>query len=157
MSRGARLRVVGPTLRWAWTRPHQPPALILRPRSTSFTRSQQRWWHARDDGSSYTGGGGLPSHEEDKKAKVGVNGEADDERWVKSYGLSGRGKGNATRVVARGHVIETDVPRSMGGADGAPQPVELLLAALVVRRGEKREVKPKAGVPFWCLHLSAAS
>ena len=53
---------------------------------------------------------------------------------VKSYHLTGRGARAATRVTARDtHTIHTDVPKSMGGKDTAPQPVELLLAALMVR------------------------
>jgi len=42
-----------------------------------------------------------------------------------------RGGGVAATVLARNHTIQTDVPKSMGGEDAAPQPVELVLAALV--------------------------
>lgn len=34
-------------------------------------------------------------------------------------------------VLARHHEIRLDLPKTMGGADGAPQPVELLVAALI--------------------------
>ena len=50
----------------------------------------------------------------------------------KSYHLLGQGRGAATRVAAREHTIHMDVPKSMGGKDSAPQPVELMLAALMV-------------------------
>jgi len=50
---------------------------------------------------------------------------------LKTYCLTGRGGGVAATVLARNHTIQTDVPKSMGGEDAAPQPVELVLAALV--------------------------
>mmetsp|Transcript_31164 Transcript_31164/g.68193 ORF Transcript_31164/g.68193 Transcript_31164/m.68193 type:complete len:222 (+) Transcript_31164:1-666(+) len=51
----------------------------------------------------------------------------------KVYKLSARSMGRAGTVISTdtGHTIRTDVPKHMGGDDIAPQPVELLLAALV--------------------------
>lgn len=51
---------------------------------------------------------------------------------LKSYVVAGEGKGGAsTSVHGGGHNVSTDLPRSMGGKDVAPQPVELLMSALV--------------------------
>lgn len=52
---------------------------------------------------------------------------------LKSYELRGHGVGGATCVVSSGgnHTIKTDLPRKMGGKDEAPQPVELLVSALI--------------------------
>ena len=48
------------------------------------------------------------------------------------YSLRAEGRGVGTRTVfGTGQVAATDLPRAMGGRDGDPQPVELLLAALV--------------------------
>mmetsp|Transcript_112000 Transcript_112000/g.311839 ORF Transcript_112000/g.311839 Transcript_112000/m.311839 type:complete len:200 (-) Transcript_112000:85-684(-) len=49
----------------------------------------------------------------------------------KTYSITGEGRGAAARLACRTHTLLTDVPRAMGGCDAAPQPVELLLAALV--------------------------
>jgi len=49
---------------------------------------------------------------------------------AKSYQLDGVGVTGGTRVEATtntGHSIATDIPKSMGGKDTAPQPVETLL------------------------------
>ena len=54
-----------------------------------------------------------------------------DDANVKSYALTGRGSGVTATVLARHHEIRLDLPKTMGGADGAPQPVELLVAALI--------------------------
>ncbi len=55
-----------------------------------------------------------------------------DETHMKRYPLVARGAGAQCTIKARDlHEIRTDVPKSMGGGDEAPQPVELLLSALV--------------------------
>lgn len=62
----------------------------------------------------------------------GDDAAAGDEKHVKRYPLVARGAGVQCTIKARDlHEIRTDVPRSMGGGDEAPQPVELLLSALV--------------------------
>lgn len=51
---------------------------------------------------------------------------------AKAYQLDGFGVAGGTRVEATtgtGHSISTDIPKSMGGGDTAPQPVETLLGA----------------------------
>lgn len=57
-----------------------------------------------------------------------------DEKHKKSYRIQGStSESSRAGVRARtgtGHVLHTDLPRPMGGADGAAQPVETLLAAL---------------------------
>eukprot|EP00927_Polykrikos_kofoidii_P061850 TRINITY_DN5667_c0_g2_i4.p1 TRINITY_DN5667_c0_g2~~TRINITY_DN5667_c0_g2_i4.p1 ORF type:complete len:206 (+),score=34.78 TRINITY_DN5667_c0_g2_i4:250-867(+) len=50
---------------------------------------------------------------------------------TKTYFVSGESAGVAATVTARQHTISTGLPRTMGGKDVAPQPVELFLAALV--------------------------
>ena len=52
---------------------------------------------------------------------------------LKQYSLQGQSTGRAGCTVQTdtGHTVSTDVPRFMGGADLAPQPVELLLTALL--------------------------
>jgi len=50
---------------------------------------------------------------------------------VKTYEVSGVGIRTGCAVTARNHSIATDVPAPMGGQDAAPQPVELLVAALI--------------------------
>eukprot|EP00559_Dactyliosolen_fragilissimus_P000380 CAMPEP_0184873884 /NCGR_PEP_ID=MMETSP0580-20130426/42083_1 /TAXON_ID=1118495 /ORGANISM="Dactyliosolen fragilissimus" /LENGTH=228 /DNA_ID=CAMNT_0027376825 /DNA_START=64 /DNA_END=747 /DNA_ORIENTATION=+ len=52
--------------------------------------------------------------------------------FKKPYAIEGTGKWSATvsRTVT-GHVIRTDVPKSMGGNNQAPQPVEYLLASWI--------------------------
>ena len=58
--------------------------------------------------------------------------EGASETFIKRYPLVARGSGTQCVMKARNvHDIRTDVPKAMGGADEAPQPVELLLAALV--------------------------
>ena len=58
--------------------------------------------------------------------------EEDESMYVKSYGIAGVGRRNTARIETNtGHTLETDVPKSMGGSDGAPQPVETLLAAWI--------------------------
>ena len=58
--------------------------------------------------------------------------EGASETFIKRYPLVARGSGVQCVMKARNvHDIRTDVPKAMGGADEAPQPVELLLAALV--------------------------
>ena len=57
---------------------------------------------------------------------------SDDESssYTKSYRLDGVGEGSRVDIrTSTGHNLSTDVPRSMGGGDTAPQPVETLLAA----------------------------
>jgi len=50
--------------------------------------------------------------------------------FVKSYQLDGIGEGNQVNVVCNtGHTLCTDIPKTMGGRDSGPQPVETLLAA----------------------------
>jgi uncharacterized OsmC-like protein len=51
---------------------------------------------------------------------------------AKAYQLDGFGVAGGTKVEATtgtGHSISTDIPKSMGGGDTAPQPVETLLGA----------------------------
>jgi uncharacterized OsmC-like protein len=54
---------------------------------------------------------------------------------IKTYKLQGTTssttKCGVTLTTNTGHVIETDLPRFMGGKDGAAQPVELLLSSLI--------------------------
>ena len=50
----------------------------------------------------------------------------------KSYTLNGKGLPGGTKVEATtntGHSLATDIPKTMGGEDTAPQPVETLLGA----------------------------
>jgi len=47
------------------------------------------------------------------------------------YKANAMGSGNTSKISCRDHVIDTDVPKALGGRDQAPQPVELLLAALI--------------------------
>ena len=50
--------------------------------------------------------------------------------YTKSYKLSGMGNGPGVSVTTNtGHTIQTDLPKTMGGKNLAPQPVETLLAA----------------------------
>ena len=59
---------------------------------------------------------------------------ADDDasRWIKSYHLAGQGvKNKCISQTEDGHEIRSDVPKAMGGSDTAPQPVYLLLSAMV--------------------------
>ena len=44
---------------------------------------------------------------------------------------STRGRPSCDVTTSTGHHLQTDLPRKAGGADGAAQPVELMLAALV--------------------------
>jgi uncharacterized OsmC-like protein len=61
-----------------------------------------------------------------------VSGDDSAEKHVKRYPLLARGSGVQCVMKARNvHDIRSDVPKSMGGLDEAPQPVELLLSALV--------------------------
>ena len=58
--------------------------------------------------------------------------EGASKTFIKRYPLVARGSGTQCVMKARNvHDIRTDVPKAMGGADEAPQPVELLLAALL--------------------------
>ena len=51
-------------------------------------------------------------------------------RYALSAAATDGGPGCAART-STGHTCRTDLPRAAGGKDGAPQPVELVLAALV--------------------------
>ena len=56
----------------------------------------------------------------------------DDAQYTKSYRIQGVGRQSQAEMTTNtGHVIQTDVPKKMGGKDVAPQPVETLLAALL--------------------------
>lgn len=55
----------------------------------------------------------------------------DSDKHVKRYPLVARGAGVQCAIKARNFMINTDIPKQMGGMDEAPQPVELLLSALV--------------------------
>eukprot|EP00978_Attheya_sp_CCMP212_P007442 scaffold17244_cov55-Attheya_sp.AAC.5 len=56
----------------------------------------------------------------------------DGEEFRKSYGIRGVGRNSSVQLeTSTGHVIQSDVPASMGGTDTAPQPVELLLGSLL--------------------------
>ena len=58
--------------------------------------------------------------------------EKSSENYVKSYSVVGIGRGSYTKSHTNtGHLLETDIPKKMGGNDSAPQPVEHLLAALI--------------------------
>ena len=49
---------------------------------------------------------------------------------IKSYNLNGIGYGTKVEIKTNtGHHIETDIPKTMGGQDTAPQPVEMLLSS----------------------------
>jgi uncharacterized OsmC-like protein len=49
---------------------------------------------------------------------------------IKSYNLNGIGYGTKVEIKTNtGHQIETDIPKTMGGQDTAPQPVEMLLSS----------------------------
>jgi len=94
------------------------------------------------------GGGGLPSvgratarayasprqHVTSATSAISATTDGDDNgvQLSKSYLVVGRGAGAATTVHARHHTVAMDVPKPMGGKDAAPQPVELLLSALMV-------------------------
>ena len=52
-------------------------------------------------------------------------------KFEKVYKMTGRGEECAASVSVRGHRILTDTPKLSGGKDGAAQPVELVLAALI--------------------------
>lgn len=55
-----------------------------------------------------------------------------DSKWIKSYDLNATGiKNRCVTQTEDGHEITTDVPKSMGGQDSGPQPVYLLLSAMV--------------------------
>jgi|TARA_B110000977_G_scaffold180303_1_gene239777 putative redox protein len=54
-----------------------------------------------------------------------------DEKHLKRYPLIARGAGVQCVMKARSFDVKTDIPKAMGGLDEAPQPVELLLSALV--------------------------
>ena len=52
--------------------------------------------------------------------------------FCQSYRINGLGRGSATCLnTGTGHEIRTDLPQKMGGQDAQPQPVELLLGALI--------------------------
>eukprot|EP00816_Leptocylindrus_hargravesii_P004938 CAMPEP_0196806498 /NCGR_PEP_ID=MMETSP1362-20130617/6405_1 /TAXON_ID=163516 /ORGANISM="Leptocylindrus danicus, Strain CCMP1856" /LENGTH=183 /DNA_ID=CAMNT_0042179999 /DNA_START=335 /DNA_END=886 /DNA_ORIENTATION=+ len=53
-------------------------------------------------------------------------------KHLKSYSIRATGHNSATKSQTNtGHELQSDVPKSMGGGDAAPQPVEHLLAALI--------------------------
>ena len=57
---------------------------------------------------------------------------ATESNFSKSYTLNGKGLPGGTKVEAitnTGHSLSTDIPKTMGGGDTAPQPVETLLGA----------------------------
>lgn len=57
---------------------------------------------------------------------------ATESNFSKSYTLNGKGLPGGTKVEATtntGHSLATDIPKSMGGGNTAPQPVETLLGA----------------------------
>lgn len=57
------------------------------------------------------------------------------QNYLKTYHMQGEttpeNPSGITVSTDTGHVLQTDVPRKMGGKDGAPQPVETLLAAWI--------------------------
>jgi len=56
----------------------------------------------------------------------------DDAQYRKHYNIKGNGQQSIVKMETNtGHTIQTDIPQKMGGKDTAPQPVELLLAALI--------------------------
>ena len=67
-----------------------------------------------------------------------TSGTSDDEKHLKTYSLRATGIGGTTTATVRGHTIQTDLPRTMGGKDEHPQPVELLARAELGRLGETR-------------------
>ena len=54
-------------------------------------------------------------------------------KFSQLYHIKGVGEKSATSctTITTGHVIQTDLPQKMGGSNAHPQPVELLLAALI--------------------------
>ena len=116
-----RLLVTPSSIRGGW--------VLLRSSSSSSRQLQRRArQHVSDThaaAAASNGGGGEYDDAASSSCAVVYNEE-------KSYHLLGRGRGAATRVTAREHTIHMDVPKSMGGKDSAPQPVELMLAALMV-------------------------
>ena len=65
-------------------------------------------------------------------ATASPNQEDEIEMHRKQYSISGIGQGSkVTCQTNTNHILETDVPKKMGGGDDAPQPVEHLLAALL--------------------------
>lgn len=56
----------------------------------------------------------------------------DSSTTTKTYSIQATGQRSKTESTTNtGHVLKTDVPKSMGGTDAAPQPVETLLAAWI--------------------------
>lgn len=56
----------------------------------------------------------------------------DADKWTKTYHLTAQGaKNKCTSHTEDGHRIQSDIPRAMGGNNSAPQPVYLLLSAMV--------------------------
>lgn len=57
---------------------------------------------------------------------------SDDGAKVKMYDVRGKGVAGGCSIRAgEKHKVQTDLPKSMGGNDEAPQPVELLVSALI--------------------------
>ena len=65
-------------------------------------------------------------------ATASPNKDDEIEMHRKQYSISGIGqRSKVTCQTNTNHILETDVPKKMGGGDEAPQPVEHLLAALL--------------------------
>jgi putative redox protein len=65
-------------------------------------------------------------------ASASPNQDDENEMHRKQYSISGTGqRSKVTCQTNTNHILETDVPKKMGGGDEAPQPVEHLLAALL--------------------------
>lgn len=128
-----RVLVAAPVLRGCVLLRSSPPSRL--PRAASHLQQRERPFtvQARQhdaSGRSARAAAATISGDQDTGKTSGDDENVDE----KSYHLTGRGAGAATRVTARAHTIEMDVPKSMGGKDAAPQPVELLLSALMAGR-----------------------
>ncbi|CAE8605516.1 unnamed protein product [Polarella glacialis] len=64
-------------------------------------------------------------------AAFATSSEKAEQPKIKSYQVIGEGQGAASEAKCRSHTMRTDVPRESGGKDSAPQPVELVLTALI--------------------------
>jgi uncharacterized OsmC-like protein len=66
------------------------------------------------------------------KTKSNTDNEHHEHDKLKSYRIQGTGRRSQVEMRTNtGHSIKTDVPKTMGGQNTAPQPVETLLSALL--------------------------
>mmetsp|Transcript_14903 Transcript_14903/g.17347 ORF Transcript_14903/g.17347 Transcript_14903/m.17347 type:complete len:234 (+) Transcript_14903:93-794(+) len=72
----------------------------------------------------------LLSSVSSNKSNKNQNNNNNNNEYLKSYKLSGIGQQSFVNIKTNtNHSLQTDVPKSMGGRDKAPQPVETLLAS----------------------------